>query len=105
MGAGERNRQIVFRQKTISYGTYNEPIPDWSDAFTVWAKVITTGGKEFYAAQKLYAETSAVFDVRYTQRIHSRLRIKYGNRTLEILGLNDVDGKHESILVSAKEVI
>ena len=63
MRAGELNRRITLQIKTITYDTVNEPIETWTDFATVWAAVITTGGREFYAAQKLNAETSAVFKV------------------------------------------
>ena len=105
MQAGELNRQITFRQKTVTYNSYNEPIETWADAFTVWSQVITKGGTEFYAAQKLYAETSAVFKIRNTARVRVKLRIKFGGRTFAILGINEVNGMRKELLISCKEVI
>ena len=103
MKAGQLNRLVTFRQRSIAYDDYNEPIETWADAFTVWAAVAEIGSKEVYHAQKLYAETEAVFQVRYTQRINSRMRIKYGNRTFEILGATP-DAKRTALNVAAKEV-
>ena len=104
--AGELNRQITFRRKTeTGKDSYNNPIYDWADAATVWASIITTGGKEFYAAQKLNAETSAVFKVRYTTVVNGLMQIKYGTRTFEIIGINDVNARREELLISAKEVV
>jgi SPP1 family predicted phage head-tail adaptor len=105
MRAGELNRRITFQHKTITYDTYHQPIETWANLMTVWAGVITTGGREYYAAQKLNAETSAVFKIRYTTRIDTLMRIVWGDRTFEIIGINDVDAGHEAMLVSAREVV
>lgn len=105
MRAGDRNRRITFLCSTTGYNTYNEPVETWVDAFGVNAAVITTGGKEFYAAQKLNAETEAVFNVRYRGGINTRMRIRWGNRIFEIIPpVNDMDGKRRELLISAKEV-
>jgi SPP1 family predicted phage head-tail adaptor len=37
---------------------------------TIWAEAITTGGREFYAAQKLYAEMTVLFRVRYNRKYY-----------------------------------
>jgi SPP1 family predicted phage head-tail adaptor len=104
ISAGELNKQIIIQAKTITRNTYNEPIAVWEDLATPWANIITTGGKEYYAAQKLNAETSAVFKIRY-RRISTLNRIKYGNRIFEILSISDPEEKHFELLLSCKEVI
>jgi SPP1 family predicted phage head-tail adaptor len=105
MKAGELNRRITIQTKTVTYNTYNEPIEAWADDFNVWASIITTGGGEFYAAQKVIAQTTALFKVRYNTSITPLHRIKYGTKIFEILSINDVDAKHEELQISAKEVI
>lgn len=105
MQAGKLNRLVTLERMTITYDTYNEPTETWASAGTIWAEVITSGGKEFYAAQKLNAETSAVFRVRYTQKIQVVMRIKWGNRIFQILSLNELDGMRKELLISAKEVV
>ena len=104
--AGELNRMITFRRKTISYNSLNEQVESWADAATVAAGVMTTGGREFYAAQKVNAETSAVFKIRFNRFVNAMMRVKYENRVYEIIPpINDVGGKHTELLISAKEVV
>ena len=106
MKAGELNTTITFQQATNTYDTVNEPILSWADAFTVYATKITTGSKEFYAAQKKNTETTAVFRIRFRLGIRPDMRIKCGNEHFEILGKpNDVNNKHKELLISAKEVV
>lgn len=104
--AGKLDQRITFRRKTIAYDSYGEPIETWSDAFTVPAKVTTTGGKEFYAAQKKNAETECLFKIRYTERVNVRMRVKWCGREFEILPpINDVNAKHTELSISGKEVV
>jgi len=71
----------------------------------VWVKIITEGGREFYAAQKMNAEVTAVFQIRYFPGLTVKHRILYGSRVFNILFINNVGERNEEYLVSAKEVI
>lgn len=102
--AGELDRTITFQRATITPDALNEPIRTWADACTVWASVAEVGSKELYQAQKLYSETSAVFKIRYTQKVNSRMRIKLGTRIFEILGVTP-DRKRTALTISTKEVV
>jgi len=104
MKAGELCNRIIFQRKTVTYGTRNEEIPAWVDGTPIFAKIQTTGGGEFYAAQKLNAQTTALFTVRYNATINPTMRIKHGNRIYEILSINDVDAKHVEQQISGKAV-
>lgn len=105
MEAGKLNRRITIQRKTVTPDSYNQPIETWKDEFSLWAQVISSGGREYYAAQKLNASTEIVFSVRYTTGIASTDRIKYGSRVFEILSVNDVNGMREELQISAKEVV
>ena len=99
------NRRITIQSKTVTYDSYNEPIEAWTDGPTVWASIVTTGGGEFYAAQKLNASTQALFKIRYGTTVTTLDRIKYGNRIFEILSVNDANEAHRELHISGKEVI
>ena len=106
MNAGEYNRRITIQSKTVTYDSYNEPIETWTDGPTVWASIVTTGGGEFYAAQRLNASTQALFKIRYGTTVTELDRIKYGDRIFEILRPpNDVDEAHRELHISGKEVV
>jgi len=99
------NRRMEIQSKTVAYGIYNEPIDTWATIASVWCGVVTTGGGEFYAAQKLKASTQAIFKIRYGNVVNVTNRIKYNNKYFEILSINDVDEAHNEIQIAAKEVI
>ena len=104
--AGELDTLITFLRSTKTKDTAMQTNETWADASTVWAAMVTTGGKEFYAAQKKNSETTAVFKTRFTRAVNERMRVKLGTRIFEILPpINDVENKHVVLLISAKEVV
>lgn len=105
MQAGKLNRIIALQRSTIVYDEYNAQTETWSDASTVWTEAITSGGREFYAAQKLNAETSVVFRIRHTKAVNVKMRVRWGNRYFAILSAEDPTGLRQELLISAKEVV
>ena len=105
MSVGERNLRVTFQRpaETRDDDMYNKR--EWTDVGTTWAKMITTGGGEFFAAQRTNAETNAVFEIRYTEHIDASMRIKVGSRYFSILFINNVDGRFVTLQIAAKEVV
>jgi len=103
--AGQFRSRIDLQSKSVAYDSYNQPIETWSTAKTIWAEVITGGGGEFYAAQRLYAETSVVFRIRYDPNVTSINRVQWNGRTFEVLNVNDVGLGHVEMLLTAREVV
>lgn len=100
------NLQIDIVAFTETPDTAGQPVMTPSNFYAgLWASMITTGGREFYAAQKLNAETTAVFKLRYQPSITTKMQVKYGSRNFNIMSVNNVDEKFEYLLLSCKEVI
>ena len=102
---GKKNKRVAIQTRTVTYNSYNEPIESWADTATVWAGIINSGGGEFYAAQKLNADTQAVISIRFYSGLTTLNRIKYGSRIFEILHVNDVNERHREMLLAVKEVV
>jgi SPP1 family predicted phage head-tail adaptor len=105
MKIGKLRHRIIFQTKTISYDSYNEPLETWTDSFTVWAEVVNSSGKELYYAQKVCAETSIVFKVRYNPEITGIMRVIYNNCIFDILSVIDSNGAKKELQIAAKEVV
>lgn len=106
ISANELDSRITFQRSTKTKLTSGQLKETWADAATVSAAMITTGGREFWAAQKQNDETTAVFKTWYRSDINTRMRIKVGNRIFEILPpLNNVDNKNVALIIAAKEVV
>jgi len=106
LDSSKLNQQITIQTKTTTRNSFNEPIESWADTLTdIWAGFITTGGREFYAAQKLNAETTAVISLWYVSGITTLNRVKYGTRYFEILHVNNVGEMNNELLLTVKEVV
>lgn len=102
------NLQITFQENAPVKDSFGQEIESWKDVPTlknIWASMKTTGGGEFYAAQKINAETTALFKIRYIAGVDAKMRILYGGRYYEILNINDANEQHEFINISCKAVI
>lgn len=105
MSAGALNRRVAVQIKTRAPDSTGQMIDTWVDLFFVYAQIITTGGGEFFAAQKQYAQTTAVMRINYTNRVTARNRIRVGNQVYEILGPpNNENGMRKHLLISCKGV-
>lgn len=105
MRCGELNRQITIQKRQIAHDAGGYESETWVTHSERWASVITAGGGEFFAAQRINAETTAVFKIRYLSSINTGMRIKMGNRIFNILFLNDVNGQRKELSIAAKEVV
>ena len=101
------NLKIDIQQATVSADSFGQPIETWTDVVGLtglWSSAITTGGREYYAAQKLNTETMIVFKLRYVPGITTLMRVKYNSKYYGILNINNVNEGGNFILLSCREV-
>lgn len=103
MEAGKLNRKITLQAMGTTRDSDGYETENWIDVSDLKSEVITSGGREFYAAQKQNAETTAVFRIRYRVGVNTRMRVKWGNRIFAILSLNPID--RTELLINAHEVV
>jgi SPP1 family predicted phage head-tail adaptor len=105
MQAGKLRHKIAIQAETQTINENGYPVSVWTTVKTVWADVVMSGGREFYAAQRLNAETSAVFRVRYDSGVTTKHRIVHDAKTYDILAVIDPDGRRSETQIYAKEVV
>lgn len=101
----------LFRHR-ITFQSFNEttnengfPVQDWTDVKTVWAMIKTLQGREYYEAAATQNENTVRFVIRYTTGINPDMRIKYKDRTFEILSIINDDELKKTLTIIAKEVV
>ena len=104
MNAGELNHKITIQKRSVIKDADGYEVEAWSDLCNYWASANEMGSKELYYAQKTFAESTAVFVLRYTQRVTMKMRVKYDNKLYEIIGLTP-DGKRTELRISAREIV
>jgi SPP1 family predicted phage head-tail adaptor len=106
---GKYKHLIDIQQNTAKSDNAGQKAPaSWSNVTgltSLWASITTTGGKEFYTAQRTNAEITTLIELRYIAGITAKMRVKYGSRAFDIIYSNNVDEKNETWLLSCKEVV
>ena len=105
MRSGKLDQRVTSQTNVPTADTYGQEIASWSDTKTVWGEAITGGGKEFYAAQKVYAETKVVFRIRYDSSVVVTQRIEWLDRYFNILSIDLCGGQYRELLIATSEVV
>lgn len=109
MNIGELRYKITFQ--ILSNETTNEngfPLSEderFTDFKSAWSTVYPLKGTEFWSAKTTYSESTVKFTCRYIPGITSDMRIQYGKRTFNIVGVIDVDERHKWLQIMATELL
>lgn len=104
MDPGELNRKITIQQCTATRDGSGGEIPAWSNVATPWAKKVHRTSREFFGAQKINAETTDMFIIRYRLGITVKMRVIFDNKTYDIIGADDPDGSRRELYMLCKAV-
>lgn len=105
MDPGVLNRQITIQQYTASRDSYGGEVQAWSDVATSWAQKVHRTSREFFAAQKVNAETTDIFIIRFRSGIIAKMRVIFDGKTYDIIGANDPDGSRRELHLICIEVV
>jgi SPP1 family predicted phage head-tail adaptor len=104
---GRLKDKITIQRQVTPQDEYTQPLDDpWEDLYSnVFAEYIAQGGREFYIAQKINSETTAVFKIRYKPGINTTMRILFeGSRMFDILFIDDTNKRNGELSMLCREV-
>jgi SPP1 family predicted phage head-tail adaptor len=108
MRAGELNHRIIIQTATETSDSYGGVTQTWADTHTVWAARLHKGSREFYAAQKVNAETTDLFKIRYLSGVTSEMRLVDAydnNKIFDIIGTWEGEGRRQELYILCKAVV
>lgn len=105
MNPSHLNKRISILEMSTPQNSYGEFENVWNEISTMWANVRTLTGRALYQANQVHAEVSVKIIVRYRQDIRENMRIRYGNRILEIITVVNMNEGNRYLELSCKEVI
>ena len=109
MPAGARNQLVEFQKKEVGEDdTYGAPLETWNTVFKRWCALKTTGSKESYVNNAIFAESSHVFEAdwdRSLASISSDYRAKIGSTVYDLKPPHDPYGNHRKLLIPATVTI
>jgi len=101
MQAGLLRHRVEIQDYTIAQDSSGDEIKDYSTFATVNAQIITSGGRELYAAQTLFAEANAVIKLRYLSGVSERMRVYHPAEAAyyDILNARRDDKSRQAVLI------
>jgi len=103
--AGLLRHVVELQDYTMSQNSSGDDVKTYgtgSSAFaTVHAQIITSGGRELYAAQQQFAEANAIIKMRYLAGVMERMRVYHAadNAYYDILNVRTDDVSRREFLV------
>ena len=105
MTIGELNRRITLMKFVVERDAYGGEDGEWVDVCRLWAKIEPSSGTEFMQAQQVQAEHITKITLRYNPKIDVMHRIKYADKTYEIIAVGDFTTSHRWTVITAKEMV
>jgi SPP1 family predicted phage head-tail adaptor len=77
----------------------------WAELAVVWGRVQPLSGRELEHALQISAEVNHKVTIRYLSTVNEKVRILFGTRVLEILGIVNPEEKNEMMIMFCKEIV
>ncbi len=106
--AGTYNKVITLQQRNYdkerevnNRNTAREPI--WEDVATIRASIEPLQGREYFSGPFQMGENIIRIRIRYLVNITNKMRVKYGDRYLDVYSVIDGKEAHRELQLMCKE--
>lgn len=103
MNPGELNQRITIEEFVTTHDDGGGYSQEWTAFAAVWASVKGITGSERYAAYQIEAVIDHEVKIRYSTGIKAAMRIKHGERILNIKAIFDPEGKRRVLILLCEE--
>jgi len=98
----------VQYDRATTQNAVGELVPSWTAVVsnpTIFASIEQKNGREFFSAQQINPDVSAVVTTRYRSDLTPRNRflVKGTSRVLEIVSMSDPDGSQKFLVFGCRE--
>lgn len=102
---GKKRHRVSFEERTKDLDARGQSTNAWAVTEYAWAEVVTLTGTELEIARKLHANATHKVTLRYFAGRSTKQRINLGDRTLNILSIDNVDQRGiEHVLICGEAV-
>ena len=103
MRAGALRHRITLQIPALTRNAMGEYVPTYADWATVWGSIEPNSGKRFMEALQANSEIQGSVLIRYRDGLRPDMRIKYGNRILDIISIVHIAERRRDIRIYYKE--
>lgn len=104
MNVGALRNKITIKKQTRETDEYGQRLDQWDIVKKVWAAIIPALGRNYYTADQTQTDAKTKIVTRYHPEITRDMRIFYGNRVYDIIDIQDVNMRHQELVIYCKEV-
>jgi len=104
MAIGELRHRITIQRIDITINENGYEIETPVVVKTVWAKVSSLHGSEFFAAKAVQAENTLKFTIRYISGLDQTMQILFQEKIYNITTIDNIKYENKYIEIQAKEV-
>lgn len=105
MNIGRLNRRIDILKYDVTRDEYGGEQREWVVQRTLWARIEPVSGTEYFKSQQVEAQNITTITIRYRTDITVLNRIKYLDKTYEIIGISDNHTSHKMLTLNCKEIV
>ena len=102
--AGKYNKAISLQKQVNETNDYGGFVSKWKTVANIRAAVEPLQGREFFASASVTNENIVRIRIRCGTNVDNTMRVKYGNRSLEITSIIDSKESHRELQLICKEV-
>lgn len=104
VAAGQLSNRITIEEAADAKDAAYQTIRTWSTrANNLPAKVESVTGGETIRGRQVSASATILFTIRYMAGLTSKMRVKFGSRTLGIVRVSDPYGDRRELRIECKE--
>lgn len=103
LAIGEMRHRIILQRPIEADDGHKGHTVTWQVAATLWASVEPLSGREYFYSHQIKAEITHRVKIRYREDITTKMRIKHGDRVLEIESILDKKERRQILEILCRE--
>lgn len=103
MQAGALRHPIAIETRSTTVDSYGEQSHSWTRFASAFAEVVPLTGRELVNAQSFRPDVTTRIRTRWVPNVTSAMRVAYGSRVLEIVGVINVDERDREMILICSE--
>ena len=104
MDAGKLDRRLTIQSKVSTRGSMGDVAETWETVATVWARLLSSKGREFYSGGVQLGVDITGFQIRYSTAVGAMdqtWRVLYEGQEYNVFSTSEV-GRREYLIIMAK---
>ena len=102
MRSGKLRNSVTIQTYTTTMNSIGETVKAWTTVETVWASIEMLSAKEIMSGNQVQTDADYKITMRYTDNLTFESRIGHGNKTYEVISINNPEEKNFELIVNVK---